>query len=132
MDEPVVKYLKRLKAYFVTFGILAFIYMLTIGWIFIVMGGGKIISLILSMLIPIAFISIGVLIRKKSPTIWIMAVILAAILLVSSAYGIFSHIPASIYTSLVMFPFNPTIIGFIFEIFMIAHLLKIEIRKYYF
>lgn len=115
------KNIKILSILFAVFGSLSLIYLTFAGLPIFLMGGGPIWLLASLYLIPVAFITLSILINKKYISIWIISMILSLIVLILSLFG-------KLNLSLL----NPNLYGILFGVITLYLFLKPQIRAHYF
>jgi len=133
MDDLTNKYLKRIKVYFMIFGVFGCLFMFTIGLMFFLMDvTAKFYQFILILAIPAVYLLTGLFIRVKNKFIWILALILSILPLIQGIPSLLKNQPKSLIDLAGMVVFQPAYWEVLFGILILVHVMKPAVIKYYF
>ena len=137
MDDLTSKYLKRIRSYFIVIGVLGYLFMFTVGVMFFLMDVAtifffKIFLFILLLIIPTIYLVTGLIIKIKNKFIWILALILSILPIIHAIPSLIRSLYRLPFSIIFMLTYSPVLWEILFGIILLIHILKPEVRKYYF
>ena len=140
MDNLTDKYLNRIRGFFIGIGILAsFIAFLAVPFLLIGAGMGETLALpaaIFFIIIPLAYFMTAFNIKRKKKIVWVGAIVLSIIPIIHSS-SVFVRYILHHSENILFFIFpiigQMMVIGeLLVGVFLLVHLLKKEVKNYYF